>query len=315
MNHRAPRLYKRPVTRLTIQTLAMLSVVAAGCKGDKKDKPAGDGTGDTGGSGDTARPADAAPAPSAITRLFACDFVAWDGEGDERQARFALVNKGKKPVKRLQTWIYYYKKGEQIDRYPHALAQTFEPGARVEQKLGAKGTKIKKETEAAACEVTEATYTDGEVWSNLNLNYNPLMIPRPLDGETHEQLLARTGTAVKATWKGNLDGQATFELENVKGEPLEVRTVWVYYYDVDGRQLGRAVSNLMLKLDAGARVEQAVGYDGDKIPEHTRVIEATISRVDLAGGKPWINRNLAPFDKPMDAELPSDDSDAGAKPE
>jgi hypothetical protein len=293
------------------QTIALVTALlcATACSKDSsdKDKTPNDGP-ETGKTSEP--PKDEPPeATGEVTRLFGCDFVAWSGEGPERQAKFALTNKGKKPVKRIQTWIYYYQKGEQIDRYPHALAQTFEPGAKAELALGSKGTKIKEGVDATACEITEATYADGETWANHNLNYNGLMIPRALEGETHEQLLARTGVAVRATWLGETgDGGAKFALENTRDRPLRARTAWVYYYDVDGKQLGRAVSNLMFAMEPKAKADQELGYKGDKIPEGTRVIEATVSVVEFADGakEKWINRNLAPFERPMESKPPAD---------
>lgn len=281
-------------------SLSIFTLLAAGACSKRSGDGAGKSeTGETETGETTEAPGPTEPGPAEMTRLFACDFVAWSGEGPERQGKFALANKSDRSVKRVQTWIYYYKGGEQFDRYPHALAQSFEPGVKTELELGAKGDKIKKETSAAACEITEATFTDGESWSNHNLNYNRLMIPRPLDGETHEQLLARTGEKVKARWTGNQEGKARFELENASGQPLEVRTAWVYYYDVDGRQLARAVSGLMQKLAVGATAEAELGYERDKIPEGAAVIEAGVSSVEFEGGRTWINRNLAPFERPM----------------
>jgi hypothetical protein len=300
------------MTSLMHRSLALLfaAQLAAGCSKDKHEPP--DDKADSAKTDDGVEmppEPDEPDEPPVVTRLFDCEFVAWDGEGEERQARFALTNEGKDPVERVQTWIYYYEGAEQIGRFPHALFQEFAPGARVEEKLGSKGKQGNSEVDGAACEVSEATYVGGSTWENLNLNYNHLLIPRPRSGETHEQLLARSGVAVEPIWDekipGSGEGGANFTLVNVEGESLTARTAWVYYYDVDGKQLGRTATNLMLGIEPGKPVEKQLGYQGDEVPEGTRYIEATVSSVELAGGKKWFNRNLAPIERPMATPLPN----------
>lgn len=285
-----------------LAALFACSVLLLGCKKDEtSDAPWGGAP----KSADTpaAKPAPDV-APAVLTRLFQCDFVDWQGEGAERQARFALTNKSSEPVKRIQAWVYYYKGPDQIDRYPHALVSSFPPGEKKVLALGAKGEQIKTDVDGAACEITEGTYAGGDKWNNDNLNYNRLMIPRPRDGETHEQLLARTGAKVVATWDGKTGGTARFTLENKSGRPLRAETVWVYYYNASGKQLGRAVANLRLDLATAATSTKELGYPGDKIPEGTAIIEATVSKVAFTDGakETWINRNLAPFERPMESK-------------
>jgi hypothetical protein len=279
-------------------------LVCAAC-GSKKDEqaaaPSSSST-STGAAGATS-PAAATPGvpPDRKTRIFECGFVKLDGEGKARTAIFKLKNLGDRTAAGAQAWLYYYDQADKLlSRYPHRFSTKLEPGAVEEQPLGHTGASIPKDAAKIECEISEVEWKDKARWANGNLSSHA--IDRPRGGFTHEQLLAREGERVTATWTGkNVDGPV-LALKNVSGRPLTVKTVWVYQYDARGKQLERSVSNVGIDLEPGAQVEQKLGPKG--LRAGTKHVEAVVTEVRFRDRdkEPWLNDNLAPLgERPMQA--------------
>lgn len=287
------------MNRTVLIFIAGLAVAIAGCK-KKEDQGAKKAPSSAADAGAAAKPADAAPAAAAERplRVFDCKFAGFTGDGDEREVQFDVTNRGQQKSKSAQSWIYYYDEaGKQIARYPHRFFVELEPGASKKTALGFKGTKIPEKAKTIECEISEVEWDDKSEWENQNLVYNQFS-PRPVGGENTEQLRAREGEKVTATWKGE---GGNFTLKNESGRPLTVMVTWSYYYDADGKQLGRDVSNLRTDIEPGASVDVVLGKKDKALPDKTAHVEATVSDIKFRDGdrEEWRNRNLELTDRPM----------------
>ena len=240
-----------------------------------------------------------APKSNRKTRVVSTKSLGVDGTGDKRQFRFALTNDGKKEIQWAQTWVYYYDdKGKCVSRYPHSIMPKIKPGATAEKNLGFDGKKFKKEFVSADVEISSVKWADGTRWANENLVQGTS--ERSVGGPSHAELMKLEGEKVTGKWTGDYgeDDKPVFELTNVSGKALTVKTLWIYYYGADGKSLHRDVANLSLKLKAGATVKHETGTEKSKLKKGVKHIEPSVSRVKV-GGKAWENRNLARTDRPM----------------
>jgi hypothetical protein len=286
-------------------TAALALLFAAACSSKSTDAPSSD-------EASSDEPADDEPiaadesADGRKTRLLTCEFLRFDGEGDEREALFRIANTEERPVTSAQTWIYYYDAEDgYVDRYPHAINLTLAPGETLERKLGQRGDRIKEQTAVADCEITRVGFDDGETWFNENL-ISAGLTERPRGGPTHEQLLAREGETVTATTTDDelAGGRAVTTLKNISGRPLLVKVAWTYYYDADGEYLTRHVTNLRHSLEPDATETLPLGKA--ELPEGARYIETVVTEVDFRDGdkENWRNNNLAPLaGRPMQGAL------------
>lgn len=238
------------------------------------------------------------PEPSEPTRLVTGERI---DPAEDGTFRFRLTSHAEAPIRSMQSWVYYFNaEGECVGRYPHSFIATLAPDGTVEQALGQDGEHQPEGTTQAEVEITRVTFEDRSEWRNENLVET--RTERTLGGPSHEELLARTGELITGEWTGEYgeDGRPALTLHNTTDEPLEPRTVWVYYYNAQGGYEGRDVLNLMgTTIAPGADHALTGGDTQDTMDEDMRYIEVVVSRIDRADDTQWENANLSAAFRPM----------------
>jgi len=234
-------------------------------------------------------------------RIAQTTFIAFEGVGEQKRAKFRVTNLGKKTLGWAQAWVFYYGADDRyLDRFPHSFEAEVGPGATIEKELGYAGGKIPDGARTAECEISAVEWSDGTKWSNENLER---IKERKRGGLTDAELMKLEGEKVVGKWTGEYgkSQRPLLLLSNISGRALATKSIWTFYYAQDGEELDREVDRQAKTLAAGATVSVEAGKPKPELAQGTRFIEVVVPSVQFTDGDrgSWTNENLTRDERPM----------------